>query len=64
MSEMELSLMRQRLTEARKLKAQRGELFGRIVAGYCRPAYEDRIEKDSDLERIPVMLHSRHERRS
>jgi len=48
MSEMELSVMRQRLTEARRFKAQRGELFGRIVAGYCRPAYEDRIEKDPD----------------
>ena len=48
MSEMELSVMRQRLTEARNFKARRGELFGRIVAGYCRPAYEDRIEKDPD----------------
>lgn len=48
MSEMELSVMRQRLMEARKFKAQRGELFGRIVAGYCKPAYEDRIEKDPD----------------
>lgn len=48
MSEMELSVMRQRLTEARKLKAQRGELFGRIAVGYCKAAHEDRIEKDPD----------------
>ena len=47
-SEMELSVMRQRLMEARKFKARRGELFGRIVVGYCKPAYEDRIEKDPD----------------
>ena len=48
MSELELSLIRQRLTEAMKFKARRGELFARIVAGYCRPAHEDRIEKDPD----------------
>ena len=48
MSEMELSIMRQRLTEARTLKAQRGELFGRIAVGYCKAAHEDRIEKDPD----------------
>jgi len=47
-SEMELSTMRQRLTEARKLKAQRGELFGRIAVGYCKATPEDRIEKDPD----------------
>jgi DNA invertase Pin-like site-specific DNA recombinase len=48
MSELELSLIRQRLTEAMKFKARRGELFARIVAGYCRPAHEDSIEKDPD----------------
>ena len=48
MSEMELSIMRQRLVEARKLKAQRGELFGRIAVGYRKAAHEDRVEKDPD----------------
>lgn len=48
MSEMELSVMRQRLMEARKFKARRGELFSRIVAGYCKLVNEDRIEKDPD----------------
>jgi DNA invertase Pin-like site-specific DNA recombinase len=34
MSEMELSIFRQRVGEARKLKAKRGELFGTIAVGY------------------------------
>jgi DNA invertase Pin-like site-specific DNA recombinase len=45
-SEMELSLIRQRLLEARGSKARRGELFGRIAVGYHKVAHQDRIEKD------------------
>ena len=48
MSEMELSLFRQRLSEARMLKAKRGELFGTIAVGYRKVAHEDRIEKEPD----------------
>jgi DNA invertase Pin-like site-specific DNA recombinase len=48
MSEMELSIFRQRVGEARKLKAKRGELFGTIAVGYRKVAHEDRIEKEPD----------------
>ena len=48
MSEMELSIFRQRVSEARKLKAKRGELFGTIAGGYRKVAHEDRIEKEPD----------------
>jgi DNA invertase Pin-like site-specific DNA recombinase len=48
MSEMELSIFRQRVSEARKLKAKRGELFGTIAVGYRKVAHEDRIEKEPD----------------
>lgn len=48
MSEMELSLFRQRVGEARVLKAKRGELFGTIAVGYCKVAYKDQIEKEPD----------------
>src|SRR5712671_7068841 len=41
MSEMELSIFRQRVSEARKLKAKRGELFGTIAVGYRKVAHED-----------------------
>ena len=46
MSEMELSVLRQRAHEAKKLKASRGELFMTIAVGYRRVANEDRIEKE------------------
>src|SRR6202795_3402940 len=36
MSEMELSILRQRSTEARKQKARRGELFGVVAIGYLK----------------------------
>lgn len=45
MSELELSLFRQRSQEALKQKAKRGELFLRVAAGYVK-AGRDRIEKD------------------
>src|SRR6516165_10183861 len=48
MSEMELSLLRQRSVEALKSKAQRGELFLTVPVGYVKVG-RDRIEKDPDL---------------
>lgn len=47
LSEMELSLLRQRSQEALKLKARRGELFTSVPIGYRRVGL-DRIEKDPD----------------
>jgi hypothetical protein len=47
MSEMELSVFRQRSTEAMKQKARRGELFLTVAVGYVK-ADGDRIEKDAD----------------
>ena len=48
MSEMELSLLRQRSLEALKSKARRGELFLSVPVGYVKVG-RDRIEKDPDL---------------
>ena len=48
MSEMELSLLRQRSLEALRQKARRGELFFTVAVGY-RKARHDRIEMDPDL---------------
>ena len=47
MSELELSLFRQRSQEALKQKARRGALFLGIAAGYVRVG-NDQIEKDPD----------------
>lgn len=47
-SEMELSLLRQRSVEALKLKAARGELHSTVAIGFVR-THDDRIEKDPDL---------------
>jgi len=47
MSELELSLFRQRSHEALKQKARRGALFLGVAAGYAK-AGRDRIEKDAD----------------
>jgi DNA invertase Pin-like site-specific DNA recombinase len=47
MSELELSLLRQRSHEAIKLKASRGELFTSVPVGYVRTD-RHRIEKDPD----------------
>lgn len=47
MSELELSLFRQRSQEALKQKARRGALFLGVAAGYVR-AGRDRIEQDPD----------------
>src|SRR5215510_10308147 len=47
MSEMELSLFRQRSLEALKQKARRGELFLTVAVGYLKSS-RDRIEKDPD----------------
>src|SRR5271165_6364256 len=47
MSEMELSLFRQRSVEALRQKARRGELFLNVAVGYLK-ASPERIEKDPD----------------
>jgi len=47
MSEMELSIFRQRSLEALKQKARRGELFLTVAVGYVKVTH-DRIEKDAD----------------
>src|SRR5882724_6433440 len=47
MSELELSLFRQRSHEALKQKARRGALFLGVAAGYVRIGH-DRIDKDPD----------------
>src|SRR5262249_15512662 len=47
MSEMELSVLRQRAGEARKQKARRGELFANVAIGYVKTE-DDRIEKEPD----------------
>src|ERR1700720_2792082 len=47
MSEMELSVLRQRSLEALKQKARRGELFMTVAIGYLRVGH-NRIEKDPD----------------
>ena len=47
MSEMELSIFRQRSLEALKQKARRGELFMTVAVGYLKVAH-DRIAKDPD----------------
>jgi DNA invertase Pin-like site-specific DNA recombinase len=47
MSELELSLFRQRSQEALKQKARRGALFLSVAAGYLKTG-RDRIEKDPD----------------
>jgi excisionase family DNA binding protein len=47
MSEMELSLFRQRSREAMQQKAKRGELFLTVAIGYVKTD-DDRIEKDPD----------------
>jgi len=47
LSEMELSLLRQRSLEALKLKAARGDLHTTVAVGYLRGS-GDRIERDPD----------------
>ena len=47
MSEMELSVLRQRSHEALRQKARRGELFMTVATGYVRIG-RDRIDKDPD----------------
>jgi len=49
MSEMELSVLRQRSVEALKQKARRGELFMTVAVGYVRVG-NNRIEKDPDRQ--------------
>ena len=48
MSEMELSILRQRSLEALRQKARRGELFLSVAVGYVK-VRRDRIAKDPDL---------------
>ena len=49
MSELELSLFRQRSHEALKQKARRGALFLGVAVGYVKTG-RDRIEKDPDQQ--------------
>ncbi len=58
MSEMELSLFRQRSLEALKQKARRGELFLTVAVGYLKVTH-DRI----DTRRIPCFTPARANRR-
>src|SRR5260370_4008831 len=54
-SELELSILRQRSREARRLKAARGELHTNAAVGYVRSP-DDRLELDPD-KRIREALH-------
>jgi hypothetical protein len=59
MSEMELSIFRQRSSEARSQKARRGDLFTIVAVGYFK-TNDDRIEKDPDRrvrEAIDLVFH-------
>jgi DNA invertase Pin-like site-specific DNA recombinase len=59
MSEMELSILRQRSLKARKQKARRGEPFANIAVGYLKTD-NDRLEKDPDRrvqEAIALVFH-------
>jgi DNA invertase Pin-like site-specific DNA recombinase len=47
MSELELSILRQRSLEALRQKARRGELFLTVAVGYVKVRH-DRIQKDPD----------------
>src|ERR1700719_2376631 len=55
MSELELSLFRQRSQEALKQKARRGALFLGVAAGYVKTG-RDRIDKDPD-QRVQDVIH-------
>ena len=66
MSEMELSIFRQRSTEAIKQKARRGELIRTVAVGYLKTDNE-RIEKDSDRrvqDAIALVFHKFEELQS
>ena len=54
MSEMELSVLRQRSLEALKQKARRGELFMTVPIGYVRIG-NNRIEKDPDRRIVEAL---------
>lgn len=59
MSEMELSILRQRSLEALRQKARRGELFVNVAVGFVRIRH-DRIALDPDLrvrEAIALVFH-------
>src|ERR1700731_1501979 len=66
MSEMELSIFRQRSTEAIKQKARRGELIRTVAVGYLKTD-DDRIEKDADRrvqDAIALVFHKFEELQS
>src|SRR6516165_9882333 len=66
MSEMELSMFRQRSTEAIKQKARRGELIRTVAIGYLKTD-DDRIEKDADRrvqDAIALVFHKFEELQS
>jgi DNA invertase Pin-like site-specific DNA recombinase len=66
MSEMELSIFRQRSTEAIKQKARRGELIRTVAVGYLKTD-DERIEKDADRrvqDAITLVFHKFEELQS
>jgi len=54
-SELELSILRQRSQEARRLKSARGDLYTTVAVGYVRGT-DDRLEIDPD-KRVREALH-------
>src|ERR1700730_6248490 len=66
MSEMELSIFRQRSTEAIKQKVRRGELIRTVAVGYLKTD-DERIEKDADRrvqDAITLVFHKFEELQS
>jgi DNA invertase Pin-like site-specific DNA recombinase len=66
MGEMELSIFRQRSTEAIKQKARRGELIRTVAVGYLKTD-DERIEKDADRrvqDAIALVFHKFEELQS
>ncbi len=54
-SELELSILRQRSQEAKRLKAARGDLYSIVAVGYVRSA-DNRLEMDPD-KRVREAIH-------
>jgi DNA invertase Pin-like site-specific DNA recombinase len=54
-SELELSILRQRSQEAKRLKATRGDLYSIVAVGYVRSA-DNRLEMDPD-KRVREAIH-------
>jgi DNA invertase Pin-like site-specific DNA recombinase len=63
MSEMEVSVFRQRSIEAMKQKARRGELFLTVAVGYTKTG-DDRVEMNPDRRVREAIAQGHVERRS